>query len=658
MKRINLIFGTTNSQPVGLAGDELERVYQNAYKPFLQVLYHSADIPLTLHYSGTLLEWLDKHHSEFTDVLSEMVGRKQVELLGGGFHTPIFSLIPRVDRIGQVEGLTTHIRKRFGKRPRGAWITEHVWEPSLAYTLKNSGMEYVLLDDYHFHTAGFTEEMFLHPCLTEDQGKTIVVFPVSRELRRLFLAEDPQKMIDHLATLAGEDSTRVVALMVDGERLLEIADGTTELHRSGWLADFAKLLEENSQWIHPVHPSRYLRSVTPRNRGYFPPTAYHRMRRWNDKDSEEGYAGDFEYFRQFLTRYPESNMLYAKMQYTHVLVNQIRGDKYRKQAAREELWRGQCHVAYWHGPSAGIYNSRLRKRVYSCLIEAEKVTRERGIFIPSILTLDFDMDGLAEYLFQGQDLNAYVHLVGGRLFELDYLPKAWNYLDTFGRYSEDYHSDPDASSDGCSRDAFMDHFVASDETLAGYASGHFDERGAFLSTIYQVDECKRDQHELVLSASAAVRGDDDTERTVELIKKYKFRRSALTVYYTLVNVSPDKLTATFAPEINLSPLSDDVAALQVYVRPGRGKRLEVGPDPNEVEGATEVLLEDSTTNLALTVSFQAKCDIWSVPIRTVSRSHDRMVTTYQGSSFLPRWALDLEPGQRWENRVVIRLEKL
>lgn len=661
MKKISLILGTSNSQPVGSRNEDLEYVYQNAYKPYLQVLYHAPAVPLTLHYSGTLLDWLDRHHSEFTDVLSEMVGRKQVELLGGGFHTPVFSLIPRVDRIGQVEGLTTHIRKRFGKRPRGAWITEHVWEPSLAYTLKNSGMEYIFLDDYHFHTAGFEGSDFYRPCLTEDQGKTIVVFPVCRSLRNLYLNRPPGELIEHLRSLADDGERRVVSLMVEGERLLDIADESTELHREGWLTDFVELLVENSEWIDMIHPSRYLREEVPRTRGYFPPTAYYRMRSWNNGAADPGTAEGFEYFRQFLTRYVESNMMYAKMQYTHVLVNQIRGDKYRKQAAREELWRGQCHVAYWHGKSAGIYNSRLRKRVYSCLIEAEKVTRERGIFIPSILTVDFDMDGLSEYLFQGQDLNAYVHLVGGRLFELDYLPKAWNYLDTFARYREEYHPEGDEESRGYDtypRDAFMDHFLAGNETLERYASGQFTDVGGFLNTVYTVEECRRDQHELILSAEGLIRLEDGVETPMTLRKRYKFRRSAMTVYYTITNSGHRPVATTFAPEINVSPLSDIVSDLQVYVRPGRGKRVEVGPDPTELEGATEVLLEDSITNLAVTLSFQSKCDMWSAPIRTQSLAHGEMVTTYQGSSFLPRWYVELEPGDQWENRIVIRLEKL
>ena len=95
MGKAKLIFGSTNSQPVGATDDEVEHVYQRSYKPFLRALYNAPDVPVTLHLSGQLLQWLEKHHSEYTDVLSEMVSRKQTELLGGGFYDPVLSLIPR-----------------------------------------------------------------------------------------------------------------------------------------------------------------------------------------------------------------------------------------------------------------------------------------------------------------------------------------------------------------------------------------------------------------------------------------------------------------------------------------------------------------------------------------------------------------------------------
>ncbi|MFW6313570.1 MAG: hypothetical protein ACOC2N_06780 [Spirochaetota bacterium] len=262
MKKVRLIFGSTNSQPVGATDDEIEKVYQRAYKPFLRALYNEPQVPVTLHFSGQLLQWLEKHHSEYTDVLSEMVSRKQTELLGGGFYDPVLSLIPRPDRLGQIESLTTYLRKRFGRRPRGTWITEHVWEPSLASTLKSSGMDYVFLDDYHFVSAGLNGADLVRPCITEDQGKTIIVFPVSHDLKLIAREGSPEDVIVFMHGQASDDPSRVFVLLDDGERYAEATrvENSPTPHNV-WLERFVGLLNEHRDWIDVELPAQYLRRV-------------------------------------------------------------------------------------------------------------------------------------------------------------------------------------------------------------------------------------------------------------------------------------------------------------------------------------------------------------------------------------------------------------
>ena len=157
--------------------------------------------------------------------------------------------------------------------------------------------------------------------------------------------------------------------------------------------------------------------------------------------------------------------MYAKMMHTHVLVNQLRGDRYRKRAAQNELWKGQSHHAYWFGGSAGLHANAQRKAVYRSLIEAEKIIRATEIFAPSIIGVDFDADNGTEYLYQGSELNAYLHARGGALIELDFLPSAWNYLDTLVSRECDRH---DAGR--LPRHAFIDHFLGDACSLADFAA--------------------------------------------------------------------------------------------------------------------------------------------------------------------------------------------
>ena len=154
MRKTRLVIGTHNHLPLGFEQEEAERSYQEAFKPLLAVLYRYPGFPVTLHYSGILMEWLEESHPEFLTLLAEMVRRGQVEVLGGGYYDPILPMIPMSDKLGQLEKLTTWLRVHFETRPRGCWIAEKVWEPSLAVVLRASGLDYTFLDDGQFRLAG------------------------------------------------------------------------------------------------------------------------------------------------------------------------------------------------------------------------------------------------------------------------------------------------------------------------------------------------------------------------------------------------------------------------------------------------------------------------------------------------------------------------
>ena len=141
MGTIRLVFGTNNTIATGTPDAKIEELYQRAYKPFLTTLYTFPDIAITLHYAGVLLEWFQDHHPEIIMLINEMIKRGQIELLGGTYYETVLPMIPSSDRTAQIELLTTLIRRRFGKRPRGAWVTELIWEPGMPSSLNRSTRE-------------------------------------------------------------------------------------------------------------------------------------------------------------------------------------------------------------------------------------------------------------------------------------------------------------------------------------------------------------------------------------------------------------------------------------------------------------------------------------------------------------------------------------
>src|SRR5690606_10284674 len=154
---IHLLWAVHNHQPVGNFDFIFERAYQRAYRPFLEVLKAHPGVSLSIHYTGILLDWLEAHHPDYLDDVRALVAAGRLEILGGGYYEPILPMLSESDRRGQIEALSRRIEALFGVTPRGMWLAERVWEPSLVSAIADAGIEYVVLDGSHFKMVGKTD---------------------------------------------------------------------------------------------------------------------------------------------------------------------------------------------------------------------------------------------------------------------------------------------------------------------------------------------------------------------------------------------------------------------------------------------------------------------------------------------------------------------
>ena len=672
MKKVKLIFGTHNSISPITDDKEIENIYQQAYKPFLTTLYNFPEISAVLYYSGPLLEWFEKNHPEFNTVLNEMVEKRQVELLGGGFYEPVLPIIPAQDRVGQIEMMTTFLRKSFGKRTRGCWLPGRIWEPSLASVLRSSGIDYTFLDDTHFEAAGFAGEDLFKPIITEDQGKTITVFPISRKIMSGFGKIVPRKIVEDICNDRVSDN-KIVVIFPNGKQI-GYENGTSLSINHQWLESFLTELKNNRKNIELVQPGRYVRQTkNSSNKGYFPCTSYAEIMKWvlpSDKQHEfEGlssrliemglepkwiYGG---FFRQFLSKYRESNFLYSKMMHVSILTNQVRGDKYKKKAAKDELWKGQSNLAYWHGNQGGIYNNNIRHNAYKALIEGEKITREKGIFKTSLSAIDYDMDGEKEYLYQGHVTNAYVHRKGAALIEFDHIASAWNYLNTFSRYPEPYHNEEISLQgyDSYGRHAFVDHFFDENENVDNFSQMSYVEQGSFPDDFYEAVDYDREHRKVTfVSTGTVVKG--GYEYTIEIQKKYTFKRSSIEVDYQITNLSLHKAELCFGSEVNLS-FKNDTDHTPKFFRIVDEFKDEIPQDKMEHEDIEQLLTYDqyNQTDVSLVLSKPTK--MWTFPVHTYSRESGNIERTYQSSCYVPRWSFSLLKDETWNVSIILRIDR-
>src|ERR1700685_2564785 len=111
-------------QPIGNFDGVFESAYRDSYAPFLEVLNDYPQVPISLHISGSLLEWLVEAHGEYVDSVRALTERGQVELVGGPFYEAILAGIPSYDRIGQITTYSRYLEQLFGAKVRGMWMPE------------------------------------------------------------------------------------------------------------------------------------------------------------------------------------------------------------------------------------------------------------------------------------------------------------------------------------------------------------------------------------------------------------------------------------------------------------------------------------------------------------------------------------------------------
>jgi len=632
-KKLYVMLGTFGHLPSGAGESEFEALYNERIKPLVQALDKYPGINMVFHYSGVILYWIERRHPEFFMLIEDLLSRKQAEILGGGFYEPLLPLLPPADRIGQIEMLTTYLRKHFGKRPQGCWLPAGAWEQNLVGSLTSGGMNYTFLEDEQFSGAGLRplEGGIFFPCITEDQGKLITVFPVAasigRELQTCVLRRSggiPP------AGGAANILKKLLERLPDGEYPVMIFPFEGE---GGFQIEYEKLFEEFSAadpGIEFTVPARVFRNLHFLKKAYFPCVLA------PEYDTGSGIINP----RQFLADHPEAGGIYAKMIHVHTLINnQLRGDKSRKRIALEELWKAQDSSIFCLGSSAvpGFLRSPVRKAAYRSLLEAEKITREKGKFTPSLCVFDFDLDGEGEYIFQDDKLNCFVKTRGAGIFELDYLPGSWNYLDTLTPAAGG--SGPKG---GVRRCAFVDWLVPSKTSPEDAGPGGI--RGGFFcgNEEYEVSETDREKRRVTfrLPPRATLPFGD-----IKIEKTWQLKKNSLALEYALENTGMKLLSFIFCPQTDLSFPGEGGEFLRIMILREGEKEGSVFERAVTVKNVRALEFQDIKNETVIALESSRAFDARILHIRSPEISGPE---NYQSTCVMPFLRVSLEAGKTWK----------
>lgn len=701
---VSFILTLHNHQPVGNFDFIFEMAHDRAYKPMLDLLYKHPEFKVNLHYSGPLLEWFASNRPRFFQQLAEMIQRGQVEIMGGGFYEPILPILPHKDKVGQIEKMNRFLKSEFGVEAKGFWLAERVWEPHLVKVLSDCGMEYVVVDDSHFLEAGVPLEQQHGYYISEEEGSSIKIFPGSKQLRYLIPFHPPEETIEYIQKVQNRGENLLAHMSDDGEKF-GVWPGTYKtVYDDGWMEGFIGSMVERSDWIKTTTYTEFMREHKSLGSIYLPCASYPEMMEWvlftprrllyeelMSKASENGglepYKAFFKggFWRNFLVKYPESNTMHKKMLWVSRKLHAIQNQKNKSwESAYDDLMRGQCNCAYWHGLFGGLYLPHLRHGIYHHLINAEsridQITHPDGDWVDAE-DGDYLANGDRVILLRNSVMSLAVNCdQGGGVFEWDYKPKGINLLNNFRRTPEAYHKkileDSHTNSgvddvktiheadfpvteelrellhyDTYRRTCFLDHFwndPAGPESLENRK-----EAGDFVNGTYKpVIEKSPGGIDLHLKRAGVVNGESHPvvlTKTIQL----SANNAGWGVVYNIENAGGEALDIWFSCEINLNP----------YYQDPKRVLLTAGVDHSifqkgNFSDSKECVLTIMDLDRKLSFAASRPADWRWFPIQTVSHSESQFEKNYQGTAFFLSWKLDVPAGESWDVSIKGDISKL
>jgi alpha-amylase len=632
MAPVRFVFGLHLHQPVGNFDHVFQQHLDDVYAPLLDRLAGADFLPIVLHVSGPLLDWLDAHATPWMDRLGRLAADGRVELLLSGFYEPVLASLPRRDRVEQIQWMRDALSRRFGVNAAGLWLTERVWEPDLAADLADAGVRYALVDDRHFVVCGFPRERLHNPFWTESDTKRVALFPIDERLRYLVPFRPPEETAAYLRSLLAAGQ-QLAVLADDGEKFGGWPGTREWVYEKGWLDGFMHAIRElvGRGEVRLSTLGQALAEVPSGGIAYLPTASYREMEAWSLPPEPALRLGRLEHelgearmsgpdgalvrgahWRNFLAKYPEANRMHKKMQLLSTLCRR-RGDP---PEARRAIGRAQCNDAYWHGVFGGLYLPHLREAIWRNLAEAEARLRAgQGL---AWEVLDFDGDGHDEIWVHSDRCSVVLSpWRGGAVEELTLLGPRVNFANVLTRRLEAYHV------------TALQHSGNGDPANGGTASIHDLEEGLRLAEQPPVDAEDR-----AILVDRVLPG--DLAADVYARGAYAPLRSwARSPAHFQVSERVDEV------EIRLS-FHADGGPLHKTIRVAVDGHLAVDYEwtgGSDAEGA--VFTTELSLFRAIVIRCEPAAEIWRFPVETVAKSERGLDRTRQGESVTPRWPLHL-----------------
>ena len=584
--------------------------------------------------------------------------------------------------------------------------------------LAEAGVDYTLVDDSHFLTAGREIPELFGYYIAEECGKTVKVIPGVQELRYLLPFGSVEDSIAYLRRCASDHPGGMASMGDDMEKFGAWPHTYEHCFRDGWLERFFSAVEANCEWLEMVPPAEALAAHPPLGRVDLPTASYTEMMEWvlptavrqkfhslldefsGRPDVRRFLRGGF--WRGFFSKYAEANLLHKKMLRVSSKLRTGGARKAREKAPKEPSLRARavthlmrcavqrCLLArYFRRPLRAAFEDGIVARI-SPRRDHCRLPRTRRQALSSHHTARFrrrwqgrNRDHLAQIRRPRQTFRRWDGEV------LDFRPSAVTLINSLQRRVEAYHSrlqnaaqfaakvasihdqtlvkEPGLEKrlkyDRWARNAFRLLLFAPGKTHADYEALTLGEGAAFAGGDYQVEGANAE--EITLSLEAPLRQvvagvDADCILRVTKVLRFENREKGFDVRCR-VELAPKR---TAPPVLDSSGPIQFTLGLEMVINllapnvPDRYIEFAGERKPMEWSGVVEgqrVRLADEWQDVSVEIEASGASELWISPIETVSESEEGFERVYQGSQILGVWNVTLDPAQAWSAEAVLHV---
>lgn len=635
-----------------------QAAYKSVYKPLAAALLSNPQIKFSFFFTGTQLEFFKKKNPEFLEVIKNLVARKQVEIVGGGYYNPLFPLLLPADRAAQIEKLTTSLRQNFGKRPRGIFLFCDSWDPSLISTFDSTNLEYTFLSSSLFRQI---KTSFL-PIVMSNLGKSTVILPLENGLAAKS-GEGGKEYFSRISRACKEaseadaqnpDAARIVSIFLDKDTVVPFL-------QKDWREQFSAAVEASKNCSFDL-PYNCVKEAEVFSQAFIHSGINQKIARWCVTPYESVEISD-NYpvsVYDYLQAYKASHSLFDRMMNVSMLAAQCHGDKMRKNAARERILAAQSGEAYVCRSSNELASFAERQNAYKNLMEAERLVRECSSFKESVTSYDYNGDGFNEYICRLEKCNVCVGANGGSIFELDVLKAGGNYADNLSR-AKKY----DGLDDNYFRGIFVDHLFEEDEAKK-YCKGEPCRNGMFSAKRYKEVLFSSQRQEIHFETKTKF---STLDQPISLKKNYTVKSNGISVQYILKNEGPIAVQGKFAVESNLAELDLLNPNYKPYsIEIVAGERIEQGSSDKAcresvpgglVANASAVQITDANSNVTFVFTPNEEAGVTFFPVTFKRRNMDTDLLQNESCAFVTAfiWNVDLAAGMEVEKTINLTINQ-